>query len=73
MADGVTWSSLKWSSLAELPDEKGVAGAFAGVSGGDPQSGVLIVAGGANFPGQPPWAGGTKAWKMRSIYNKPFP
>lgn len=57
MADGVTLSSL-----APLPDEKGVAGAFAGVSGRDPQSGVLVVAGGANFPGQPPWAGGTKAW-----------
>ena len=57
VADGLTWSSL-----APLPDEKGVAGAFAGVSGGDPQSGVLVVAGGANFPGQPPWAGGTKAW-----------
>ena len=49
VADGLTWSSL-----APLPDEKGVAGAFAGVSGGDPQSGVLVVAGGANFPGQPP-------------------
>ena len=62
MADGVTWSSLKWSSLAPLPDAKGVAGAFAGVSGRDPENAALIVAGGANFPGQPPWAGGTKAW-----------
>jgi len=53
---------LAWSSLAPLPDAKGVAGAFAGVSGHDPQTGVLVVAGGANFPDQPPWAGGTKAW-----------
>jgi N-acetylneuraminic acid mutarotase len=53
---------LAWSTLAPLPDAKGVAGAFAGVSGRDPQSGVLVVAGGANFPDQPPWAGGTKAW-----------
>ena len=72
VTDGVTWSSLRWSTLAPLPDEKGVAGAFAGVSGRDPESAALIVAGGANFPGQPPWAGGTKAWKMRSIY-KPAP
>jgi N-acetylneuraminic acid mutarotase len=54
--------SLTWSRLAPLPDERGVAGVFAGVSGRDPQSSVLVVAGGANFPGQPPWAGGTKTW-----------
>jgi N-acetylneuraminic acid mutarotase len=53
---------LAWSTLAPLPDERGVAGVFAGVSGRDPQSSVLVVAGGANFPGQPPWAGGTKTW-----------
>jgi len=63
---------LAWSSLAPLPDKKGVAGAFAGVSGGDPQSGVLVVAGGANFPGQPPWAGGTKAWHA-AAYVLPAP
>ena len=62
VADDLAWSSLTWSNLATLPDEKGVAGAFAGVSGSDPEGGVLVVAGGANFPGQPPWAGGTKAW-----------
>ena len=63
---------LAWSTLAPLPDEKGVAGAFAGVSGRDPQSAVLIVAGGANFPGQPPWAGGTKAWHA-AAYVLPAP
>ena len=43
--------------LPPLPDALGVAGAFAGVSGD-----ALLVAGGANFPGQPPWEGGTKKW-----------
>jgi N-acetylneuraminic acid mutarotase len=63
---------LAWSTLAPLPDDKGVAGAFAGVSGRDPQNGVLVVAGGANFPGQPPWAGGTKAWHA-AAYVLPAP
>ena len=31
---------------------------YAGVTG----NGVLIAAGGANFPDAPPWAGGTKTW-----------
>jgi N-acetylneuraminate epimerase len=47
----------RWEKLAPLPDREGFAGAFAGVSGG-----ALVVAGGANFPGQKPWEGGTKAW-----------
>jgi N-acetylneuraminic acid mutarotase len=51
---------LVWARLADLPDPLGVAGAFAGVCGaGD---GLLVVAGGANFPDRPPWEGGTKAW-----------
>ena len=41
----------------DLPDRLGVAGAFAGVSNGS-----LLVAGGANFPGKPPWEGGQKVW-----------
>ena len=46
-----------WRRLSDLPDKIGVAGAFAGVSGG-----TLIVAGGANFPDAPPWEGGKKVW-----------
>lgn len=46
-----------WKRLPDLPDPIGVAGAFAGVSGG-----ALIVAGGANFPDRPPWEGGKKVW-----------
>jgi N-acetylneuraminic acid mutarotase len=48
---------LSWSQLPPLPDPVGVAGAFAGVSGG-----ALLVAGGANFPGKMPWEGGKKVW-----------
>ena len=48
---------LSWRELPALPDRLGFAGSYAGVSGG-----ALIVAGGANFPAQPPWAGGTKVW-----------
>jgi N-acetylneuraminic acid mutarotase len=48
---------LRWSQLPPLPDRLGVAGAFAGVSGG-----VLLVAGGANFPDRMPWDGGKKVW-----------
>ncbi|QDU19161.1 galactose oxidase [Urbifossiella limnaea] len=46
-----------WHQLPAVPDREGVAGSFAGVSGG-----ALLVAGGANFPGRKPWEGGTKAW-----------
>jgi len=46
-----------WSALPPLPDATGVAGPFAGVSGD-----ALLVAGGANFPDAPPWAGGMKVW-----------
>jgi len=54
---GVEADDLRWSQLPALPDPLGVAGAFAGVSGGN-----LIVAGGANFPGKMPWEGGKKVW-----------
>jgi N-acetylneuraminic acid mutarotase len=43
--------------LKPLPDAEGFAGAFAGVS-----HGVLLVAGGANFPDKKPWNGGKKVW-----------
>lgn len=46
-----------WHRLPALPDREGVAGAFAGVSGG-----ALLAAGGANFPGKKPWEGGAKTW-----------
>lgn len=55
-------SEMFWMQLPPLPDPIGVAGAFAGVSGGH-----LIIGGGANFPGQMPWEGGTKVWH-RDIY-----
>jgi len=54
---------LKWSELPPLPPapgqkkQIGVAGPFAGV-----HNDALIVAGGANFPGAPPWEGGKKVW-----------
>lgn len=48
---------LHWEKLIPLPDAVGVAGPFAGTSGG-----ALIVAGGANFPEAMPWEGGKKAW-----------
>lgn len=52
-----------WDTLPSLPDTIGFAGLFAGVT-----DGVLIVAGGSNFPnGGTPWNGGTKTW-----YNKIF-
>jgi N-acetylneuraminate epimerase len=46
-----------WTQLPSLPDTPGVASAFAGISDNH-----LLVAGGANFPDAPPWAGGTKVW-----------
>ena len=47
----------RWVRLPDLPDREGFAGSFAGTS-----HGVLIVAGGANFPGAKPWEGGKKVW-----------
>lgn len=46
-----------WNRLPPLTDPLGVASPFAGVS-----NGVLIVAGGANFPDKMPWDGGKKVW-----------
>jgi SSS family transporter len=60
-------AAATWTSLPPLPDAEGVAGAFAGASGG-----ALLVAGGANFPGAKPWEGGTKAWTDRAwVLDKP--
>jgi N-acetylneuraminic acid mutarotase len=47
----------KWKRLPSLPDKEGFAGPFAGTS-----RGVLLVAGGANFPEKKPWEGGKKVW-----------
>lgn len=51
---------LDWKQLPALPDREGFAGSYAGTSGG-----ALLVAGGANFPDQRPWEGGTKIWYDR--------
>jgi solute:Na+ symporter, SSS family len=54
---------LQWDELAPLPPapretvQAGLAGPYAGE-----HNGALLVAGGANFPGKPPWEGGVKAW-----------
>jgi N-acetylneuraminate epimerase len=51
---------LAWKQLPPVPDARGVAAPFAGVTGG-----ALLVAGGANFPNGLPWEGGTKVWRDR--------
>ncbi len=48
---------LKWEQLPSLPDAEGFAGSYAGAC-----EGVLLVAGGANFPDTPLWEGGKKCW-----------
>lgn len=49
------------SPLPAVPDERGFAGAFAGV-----HEGQLLAGGGANFPdGVMPWDGGKKVWHDR--------
>jgi N-acetylneuraminic acid mutarotase len=53
----IVTAAVGWESLPPVPDRAGVAGAFAGVSGG-----ALLVAGGANFPDKKPWEGGRKVW-----------
>jgi SSS family transporter len=59
---------FKFSSLPDLPPntgysvQPGLAGPYTGID-----DGVLIVAGGANFPGKLPWKGGTKMY-----YNEIF-
>jgi len=49
---------LDWQKLPAIPDKIGFAGSFAGTSGD-----VLLVAGGANFPGKLPFKGANgKVW-----------
>jgi N-acetylneuraminic acid mutarotase len=57
---GSTFTALEWEKLPAIPDATGFAGSYAGVS-----RDVLLVAGGANFPGKAPWEGGTKVWHDR--------
>jgi SSS family solute:Na+ symporter len=57
-------NEIVWSEVTNLPalangeKQLGVAGAFTGV-----HNGVLIVAGGANFPNGKPWEGGKKMYR----------
>jgi solute:Na+ symporter, SSS family len=61
--EGFNSASLIWKKVATLPHEvetgesKGYAGMFAGT-----HQEMIILAGGANFPNQPPWKGGEKQW-----------
>ena len=48
---------LTWRELPPLPDKLGFAGPYVGT-----HNGALLVAGGANVPGKPPWEQGTKVW-----------
>jgi N-acetylneuraminic acid mutarotase len=57
---GTDDAAATFAALPALPEPPGVAGPFCGVVGGE-----LVVAGGANFPGRPPWEGGTKVWHDR--------
>lgn len=53
---------LAWTELPPLPDARGFAGSYAGIS-----DGKLLVAGGANFPDKPHAEGGTKVWTDRAF------
>ena len=52
---------MRWEKLPSLPDKEGFASMFAGVCD-DRTGGVLLAAGGANFPDKRPWEGGKKVW-----------
>jgi len=56
-AAGLSEMILRWENLPPVPNRAGLGSPYAGVS-----AGVLLVAGGANFPEAPPWAGGKKRW-----------
>ncbi|MEX0882623.1 MAG: sodium/solute symporter, partial [Cyclobacteriaceae bacterium] len=57
LANSLAAKEIQWEELPAIPDKEGFAGMFAGVS-----NGVLVAAGGANFPGRKPWEGGEKVW-----------
>ena len=50
-------SPLQWTQAPSHPNAVGLASPFAGSI-----RSKLVVAGGANFPDQKPWEGGTKVW-----------
>lgn len=68
---------VSWSIAATLPEisgakQIGVAGPFAGMS-----NGVMLIAGGSNFPGAKPWNGGKKVTReeiylLRKLPGKKF-
>ncbi|MGG7664211.1 hypothetical protein [Dyadobacter sp. BHUBP1] len=53
----IAQTGLKWIALPDLPDKRGFAGMYGGVS-----HGALLCLGGANFPDGYPWEGGVKKW-----------
>ncbi len=59
-AAAVPEAALRWRQLPPLPDPRGFASPFVGVD-----RGVLLVAGGANFPEKQLWDGGRKVWHDR--------
>ena len=61
-------SKLKLTNLPSLPAQTDTTESlgFAGMLGGT-HNGVLLVAGGANFPKGLPWEGGEKVWS-KDIY-----
>jgi N-acetylneuraminate epimerase len=67
VAAGLSERPLRWEKLAPLPNPAGLGSPYAGVS-----SGAMLVAGGANFPDTPPWAGGKKHW-YDTVYVLPKP
>ncbi|MBD3627822.1 sodium/solute symporter [Cyclobacterium sp.] len=56
-----TYGDYEWQQLATLPapDGEGSSLGYAGMYAGT-HNGALILAGGANFPGEKPWKGGKK-------------
>jgi N-acetylneuraminate epimerase len=56
----------RWSRLPDFPQAPGVAGLLAGV-----HQGVLLAAGGANFPDRMPWEGGVKQYYDRIYALRP--
>lgn len=68
---GLYGAELRFEELGRVPDEFGFGGPLAGV-----HDGTLIVAGGANFPNDPPWSvdgrpPGAKVWHDRTFWMRP--
>lgn len=62
----ITWNNeLSLPPCTGMTENKGLAGAFAGIIGGE-----LVVTGGANFPDAYPWEGGHKTW-WSTLYHIP--